>query len=589
MKKNSLNVLIITSKDEFLNEYVDKSISPRIYLTGFDGTAGDLLITQEEAFLLVDGRYHTQAETQIDKNLFHVEKVGVDESGTRINELVPDRLIKIIARLSKGKNLIIGYDPGQFSIKMLDYLREETNKVSNTTVFTPLYVPLKNSLLGDAAVSAMKPVSYIPLEITGNTSSDKLKQVRENLLELNLNAFFISKTDEVSYITNLRGQDIDFNSTIKAYAFISLKDAFLFMDLKYLGCQNLQKLNEAFEVLPLSELEKTLHSYIERQQGRFHFGYDPSSMTCAILDKLNRLVTKNCKMLNIEDNPVKKLKAIKNDAELSYMKTCFVKADNVFNNVISQINTSIQQQKTVSEWDIKNMVSETFKNYGANRLSFESICSIGSNSAVIHYTSCSKDVVAKEGDIILIDSGGYFEGGYATDLTRTFIAGGGSVKPSDKIKEIFTIVLKAAMKGLRAEIPPDSDGIYLDKIVRSVITDKGYDYNHGTGHGIGILVHETPPTISFAASGSVKLEENMVFSIEPGIYIEGWGGVRIENVVTLKRHNDKNKAHHGWLEVECLTFAPIDENLINYSLLDEDEIAYLSYFKNNFMKLKPLK
>ncbi|MEW5820724.1 MAG: M24 family metallopeptidase [Cyanobacteriota bacterium] len=587
MKFNSLSALIIGSRDDFLNEYTNKDSNLRIFLSGFDGTAGDLLITPEEAYIIVDGRYHTQADNQTNKDLFKVEKVGIDENGNRTDELIPHRMVKILAKISQGKNIIVGYDPNQFSEKMIEFLREETKKVSNTSVFTPLFTNLKEEFLGKIENFKKTTIYHVNTDIAGLNCIDKLEAIRNKLLGLNLNAYFVSKLDELAYITNIRGDEIDYNSTFKGYAFISLKDAFLFTNVGDLGCQNLKNLNNAFEILPISNLQPTLNAYIDRQKGRIHIGYDPSSTNCAILDKLRSLIAKDCKLLSIEENPIKELKSIKNNSELNYMQNCFIKADNVFNDLINWVNNRINSGLMISEYDIKNKLVSTFNSYGATRLSFSPICSTGKNSAIIHYTDASAENIVKKGDIILVDAGCYFEAGYATDLTRTFIAGANNVIASDEQKKIYTIVLKAAINGLSAEIPPDKDGTYLDNQVRTIIANHGYDYNHGTGHGIGILVHESPPTISYASTANLKLKENMVFSIEPGIYIEDWGGVRIENIVTLKKHHNEYKANQGWLEVHCMTYAPLDDNLIDYSLLNEVETNYLEEYKTRFIKVSP--
>ena len=586
IKDNSLSALIISSKDDFLNEYVDKEMSPRIFVSGFTGTAGDLLITANEAYIMVDGRYHTQADNQVNKELFKVEKVGIDENNNRINELIPDRLAKVIKKLSTGKNFVIGYDPYQFGVKTLEYIRDKIQEESSTTTFTALFKPLVEEFFGSKIVSKNASVNYIPIEVCGLTPLEKVNIVRDKLLSLSFNAFFVSKLDELAYLTNLRSNTIDYNSTFKGYALITLKNAFLFTDIQQLGCLNLKYLNDAFDVLPLNDMQEIMQNYIQKENNQYLLGYDPSSITCATLDKLNRLISKHCKIIPLEESPVRNIKALKNNAELNYIKTCFNKADNVFNDVINYINDLIKSEKFISELDIKLKVAETFKKYGANRLSFESICAAGPNSAVIHYTQSSRNIKIKKGDIVLIDAGGYFEAGYATDLTRTFIAGADQASATNFQKKLFTLILKAAIKGLNAEIPPGENGCYLDNIVRSVITEKGYDYNHGTGHGIGILVHESPPSISYGPGGNQKLEENMLFSIEPGIYLEGKIGIRIENIATLIKHPDKNKADLGWLKVQCLTFAPLDTNLINYDMLDESDIEYLQYFQKQFKNIE---
>lgn len=580
MKLYSLNALIITSKDHYLNEYVDKTSSPRVYLSGFDGTAGDLLITTNEAYLLVDGRYHTQAEKQIDKRLFKIEKVGIDENGERVTEYLSDRLITLIEKLSKGKNYVIGYDPHQMGLKTLEYIKEGIKKATKSTILTPLFKSLESELFIESAKHPASIIS-VPDKIAGVSVSEKLKILRESLLSMNINAYFISSLDEIAYLTNLRGDEIPFNSTFKALSLVSLKEAFLFVPEEDIKTSAILDLQKYFQIHSLSNMSNVLKTFIDTEQNSFHIAYDTSSISCAFVDVLNQLINKNCKIFELEKNPLKTSKSIKNTAEIKYISRCFKKSDQVFNHTIKWFKESIINKRTISEKDLQNTLENFYTTAGATRQSFAPICATGTNSATIHYTHANYENIIKENDLFLIDSGAYYDYGYATDLTRTILAGN---SPTKKQKELYTIVLKASIAGLSAELPPGSNGAYLDKIVRSVITNKGYDYNHGTGHGIGILVHESPPGISYATTGDITLKEGMLFSIEPGIYIENWGGIRIENIVTLQKHSDKTKAKEGWLEVKCLTFAPLEEILIDNDMLTEKELSYLNYFKKQFLE-----
>lgn len=584
MKTNSLSALIVTSEDSFLNEYVDNDFSPRVYLTGFTGTAGVLLVTEVSAHLMVDGRYHVQAEQQTDPDLFTVEKVGVDEQGNRTDEFIVDRLAALIRKFSEHKNYIVGYDPYQMGIRALEYLKKKVSAGYNTVVFTPLYNSLEQELL-DAISQKPVQVYNIPKGINGFSCKDVVQNLQQKLIEANLNAFFVSKLDELAYISNLRAHEIPYNSTFKGYAFITTRDAFIYTDMKKFGCKNLIDLNQAFELIDIKDMFESLYAYMNRQKGKYFIGYDPSSMSCANLDKLNRLVTQDFKLLPLDSSPINNMKAIKTNQELEYMQACFIRADNVFNDVINWTNAKIKAGSTVTEFNLKNMVKETFEKYGASYLSFETICATAENGAIIHYTQSSDRKEIQPVDLVLLDCGGYFEAGYATDLTRTFLAGAEAAQADDKQKGIYTIVLRAAIKGLTAEIPPGENGVYLDKLVRDVVNNYHYDYIHGTGHGVGILVHEAPPRINAGFTGQAVLKENMVFSIEPGLYFEGWGGVRIENLVKLVKHSDQAKAANGWLQVECMTYAPLDENLINYDMLQEWEKEFLEAYKTRFQKI----
>ena len=182
-----------------------------------------------------------------------------------------------------------------------------------------------------------------------------------------------------------------------------MEDAFLFTDIRIPANDRFKTLNNNYKILPVKEMQSVLYDYLKDKQNQFHIGFDPSSTTCAVLDILNTLITRSCKVFELNINPVKKLKAIKNDSELSYMHSCFKKADKVFESVINWTKNSIINDKVVSEVDIRDKIIETFRKYGANRLSFEPICSIGSNTAIVHHTNADEKRILTPGDIVLIE------------------------------------------------------------------------------------------------------------------------------------------------------------------------------------------
>ncbi|HEO65052.1 MAG TPA: M24 family metallopeptidase [Spirochaetes bacterium] len=266
------------------------------------------------------------------------------------------------------------------------------------------------------------------------------------------------------------------------------------------------------------------------------------------------------------------MKRIKTPEELKYMAHSFHQADRVIKKSIDWLNKEINSGETVSERDFSDKVKDTFFAHEAKSLSFEVITASGENAAIVHYTKADPNKILKAGDLMLLDTGAYFEGGYATDLTRTFLIGGSETKATVRQQEIYTLVLKSAIRVLKARFPMGTKGIHLDTLARAPLWDYGYIYNHGTGHGVGICVHEVPPRVS--STSDDVLEESMVFSVEPGLYIEGYGGVRIENLVTLVR----DPQYDGWLQVQPLTFAPLDKNLIDYGYLDRWEKEWLKEY-----------
>jgi Xaa-Pro aminopeptidase len=232
----------------------------------------------------------------------------------------------------------------------------------------------------------------------------------------------------------------------------------------------------------------------------------------------------------------------------------------------------------VTEADVYQYVSEKFSASGTVALSFTPICGYAKNGAIIHHSTPDTQTPIQEGELFLLDTGGIYEGGYSTDLTRTFLVGDQNTKAKVAHQKMFTLVLKAAIIGMSARIPEGTNGVQLDAMVRAPLWQMGLNFAHGTGHGLGINVHEFPPRV--ATVGYPKLEVGHVFSIEPGLYVPNFAGVRIENLCTLV----EDTVRQGFLRVLPLTFAPLDERLIDFSMLSTSDVAFLEYFKKRFEK-----
>jgi Xaa-Pro aminopeptidase len=258
------------------------------------------------------------------------------------------------------------------------------------------------------------------------------------------------------------------------------------------------------------------------------------------------------------------------------MRSAFKKADEVVYQTQIFVEQCYEKNQSLRESEIDDYVKKQFFKSGARELSFRPICAGGKNGAIIHYASPNSEQKIEASSLFLLDTGAYYEGGYATDLTRTFLVGNKNIKPEKWQKEMFTLVLKASIRGLSARFRRGLLGSQLDAMVRAPLWQAGFDYAHGTGHGVGINVHEFPPRIG-PTSSSIILE-NQVFSIEPGLYFKNLGGVRIENLVTVV----SDPTSEQFLRILPLTFCPFDERLIEFHMLDSYEQEFLSYFNEQF-------
>jgi Xaa-Pro aminopeptidase len=268
--------------------------------------------------------------------------------------------------------------------------------------------------------------------------------------------------------------------------------------------------------------------------------------------------------------------ALKNPTELKSMLASFNRADKSIFETISWVKTKVKHDEDFSELDFFHQCNTFYKNNGAIAQSFNTISSFGANSSIIHFSHPSSEVAVKAGELMLLDSGGYFESGLATDTTRSFFSGG---IPAVKQKEIYTLVLKSLLHGMNAVFPEGTWGSLIDGITRQPMFKYGFNYNHGTGHGVGINVHESGYRVSMASN--IPLLENTVGSLEPGIYIPGFGGVRLENVVVVEKH----PTLPGMLHFRSLVFIGYDHELIEKSMMTVEELDWLETYERECAQL----
>lgn len=535
LAKNDLDGLIINSTNEFLVEYNMLNLNARYHLTGFTGSTGDVLFTNDKIYLFTDTRYHEQADNEVNHDYIEVVKIPLNKSYlTALTELIPSyfklgiigkktskKLYDAVLKNLQAKNSsikIINSDP------VINFIQKDNNQI-NYNVFK------------------------VPEEISGKSSDEKFKIIKESAGE----KFNILTTclEDIAYLTNLRSYDFDYSSVFPAKAIINENGVKIYSDC------NLPHIGEFFTLLPLNNFEEDLKAinneliYIDETQ-------------LSINDY--KLINQNNKILI---SHLKLFKTVKNENEINHLKKCFERADEALKIIYEMINS----EKIYSEYDYYEALIKAMKDNGALSLSFKPIVASGSNSSVIHYTSPSKEKLVQDGDFLLVDYGGYYEGGYATDTTRTFIKG----EPSELQKKAYTSVLKAFFNAYFNKYNKKASYYNIDKIARDTINksiEKEYEFAHSTGHGVGISVHERPPVVSSSESGKTKIIENTVFSIEPGIYKEGWGGIRLENTVYASFEDDK-------IIMNSFSHFPFEIKLVDLSIMNDYEKYYYMKWQAN--------
>lgn len=565
MTDRGLDGMYISSFDPFLNEYVPLQDNHRFYITGFTGSMAEVLVPANgRVRLYVDGRYHEQADLEVDATEVEVMKTGPDSSTTQ--DLAND-----VKKLGIKK---LGYEADRTA---LGYLKKLSDVASET-------VALEGGELAKEipfeALPALKEVQLVPREWRGRDTLEKTRSIFSDEKE----AMFLTALDSIAWITNCRGYHLPFLSSFYAKALVTKEKVYVFVTPETPVSDKAKKESGLeFIALPFNNLPREL----DRLQNTLHLNevqYMPSMLNSADFAMLVKVFGTD--RLKEKTDGLYGYQSIKEPVEIQQMDASFRKADKAIFNTIKWAKDSIKAGKRITELDLYNETSKKYKEQGAHDQSFNTIAGVGPNGSIVHYGNPSDEVVIKDTDLILLDSGGYFDGGWATDTTRTFF-GDSSKKPDPKMIEIYTLVLKGTLAVQSAVFPEGTKGNVLDGLARNAMRKYGYDYSHGTGHGVGVHVHE--PGVRISTISNVPMKAGQVVSIEPGIYIPGFGGVRLENIAWVEKHPKYPKM----LRFVPFVFIGFDPALIDMNLLNSEEKVLLEEYEAECTKrgtsLRPLK
>lgn len=524
IETEQLDYLLVNSTNKFLVEYNTLDANSRYKLTGFSGSTGDALVSPDKCYLFVDGRYHIQADMEVNHDVVDVVKLQTGDTF----------LEKIVEKITA--NSVLGVFAEKNSMQRVESLRKALN-LKNVTVRLLDTDPLDGSKIS----STDRRVVSLPFELTGMSAAQKFEKISKNLKENQ--AFLITNLEEVSYFCNLRCYSVPFASQIYGKVLVLKDRAILFSD---------EKISEShdFEVKKYSEFEKFICDF----NGKVFA--DKSSVNA-----------RDCYLLAsrvefVENSPVKLMKAVKTDAEIRHYKAAFEATD----KTMRAIRDFILENDEISEFDIAERLEKEFYKSGAKNLSFKSIVAKDKNSALAHYSKSSKNEILKDDSLVLIDCGAYYEGGIATDITRVFVKG----TPSDLQKKVYTTVLKMFLNAYNYQADKVC-GYDIDNLARKIYSEnqiEGFVFNHGLGHGIGVSVHEAPPNLSKNEIAKTDIQNNMCFTIEPGLYNGEHFGVRLENSCYLEDGRIKSFVRMNY-----------EKKLIDFSMLSEKESEWLKEFE----------
>tara|TARA_Y100000758_G_scaffold259689_1_gene197479 strand:+ start:322 stop:2019 length:1698 start_codon:yes stop_codon:yes gene_type:complete len=538
-KFNQFNIdgYIVPKNDEFFSEYA--AIDRLKIISNFSGSAGLAVILKKNNYLFVDGRYTIQAQQQSGKQFKIIE----------IHKFLPHSIIK---------NLTLGFDPNLLTKRQLyGYFGKflELKQINNNLI---------DEIYKKRNPKAKKFFS-LSSKVAGESFKSKINKIR-NILKLNKTDYlFISAPENVAWVLNIRGSDNP-NSPIPNCRLIIGKNKELFLITQK------EKVSKIIKDRKLSKKQiinpKKFEHLIKKLKGK-KFIIDP--LSCSVF---NENIIKSKFKISNKDDPCYKLKSIKNSSEINHMINAHIEDGVALTKFIYWIKNV--NKKKITEIDSQNKLKKLRK-LNKNYLfpSFNTIAGTGSNGAIVHYRASKKsNKTIKKNDIFLCDSGGQYKFG-TTDVTRTICFS----KQKNSIKDKFTKVLKGHIAVATSNLKKFNTGKKVDVKARQFLKKDGLDYAHGTGHGVGFFsnVHEGPQSIT--KINTVKLEEGMIVSNEPGYYKKGHYGIRIENLVYIKKINSK-------LYFENLTLAPIEKDLINFNLLTNKEKNYLfEYHLNVYSKI----
>ena len=527
-----LDGYIVPKNDEYFNEYISQSNDRLKFISNFSGSAGFAVILKNKNYLFVDGRYTIQARIQAGKNFKIIT--------------IPQKFPKEVLKTSK--KLKIGFDPKLHSEKQLNFLFNIKN-----IILKPINTNLIDAIWSKKPKDLIKPFFNLSKKDAGQSSQIKISKIKSILLKNKIDFLLVTAPENVAWILNIRGYDSDFSPIPNARLLINSKgDIDLFSKIKKI--KKIKKIfSKKIKFYDENKIEKKLKNLWKK-----NIWLD--NLSCSIYHK--NLLKKNNKITENID-PIYLFKSLKNPIEIKNIKKSHIIDGVALTKFLFWLKKNFKKKRITEISAQKKLENFRKMNKAYKFPSFSTISGTGPNSAIIHYkASIKSNRTLKRGDLYLVDSGGQYSLG-TTDVTRTISLDNNS----NFIKEIYTRVLKGHIAVSIYKIKKNSKGSDIDRVARKFMKEIKLDYPHGTGHGVGYFlnVHEGPQSIS--KNNKVKLKPGMVVSNEPGYYKEGYFGIRIENLIYIK----KNK-------FEELTLAPIEKDLIKKKMLNKKEIDWLNKY-----------
>ena len=553
MEEKNIDVYVVPTADFHQSEYVGEHFKARKFITGFSGSAGTAVITKTEARLWTDGRYFIQAAAQLEGTTVELMKMG--EPG------VPEMNAYIEEVLQAGETL--GFDGRVVSVGEGEGYAAIAAKKNAKVNYQ---VDLIDEIWEDRPALSEEPAFDLDVKYAGETVESKLARIREEMKESGANVHVVSTIDDICWTLNIRGNDIDFFPLVLSYGIITMDSFELYIDER--------KLDEELKA-KLAKDGVNLHPYNDIYDDVKKFGddvvvmIDPGKLNYALFNN----IPENVKTVE-KRNPAILMKAIKNPVEIENIRKAQIKDSVAHVRFMKWLKENVGKMK-ITEMSASDKLDEFRAEMGNFiRPSFEPISSFGEHGAIVHYTSSPEtDVELKEGQLFLTDTGaGFYEG--STDVTRTYALG----EVPQIMKDHFTLVAISNLQLGSAKFLEGSTGMVLDILARKPFWDRDLNFNHGTGHGVGYLlnIHEGPAGFrwKYRPGETEVLQEGMIITDEPGIYIEGSHGIRLENEL-LTRKGTLNE-YGQFMYFEAITLIPMDLDAINPDIMTAEDKKLLN-------------
>ena len=567
MKEKNIYAYIVPSSDYHQSEYVGDYFKSREFMSGFTGSAGTLIISMDEAGLWTDGRYFIQAENELKDSGIKLFKMG-EEGVPTIEEYLLEKL---------PKNSTLGFDGRVMSVK-------EGQSLANKLAFKGINIEYKydlvNDIWEDRCSLPTEKAFLLGTEYSGESFSDKLSRIRAVMKEKKATTHILASLDDIAWLFNIRGRDVKSNPVVLSYAVISIDSVYLFIDKNKIGEDIRAELSK--ENVQIKGYEE-VYEFIKNIDENEVVLIDTSKVNYAIYSNIPSNVQK------IEErNPSILFKSIKNEIELKNIRNSHIKDGVAFTKFMYWLKNNIGKIE-ITEISATQKLEE-FRREQDKFIepSFSTIAAYKDHAAMMHYSATEESNYKLEPrDLFLVDSGGqYFDG--TTDITRTIALG----PIPENVRKDFTNVVRGMIRLSKAKFLYGCRGYNLDILARGPLWEEGIDYKCGTGHGIGFVlnVHEGPNGFRWKVREDIDdtciLEEGMVTTNEPGVYVENSHGIRIENEIVVRKA-EKNE-YGQFMDFEVITFAPIDLDAIDESLMLKDEKVYLNnYHKQVYDKISP--